>query len=185
MGNNILRLTLNFIKQQLWLMLLFCALTSVYAQGSGPLRLDANTLESACAGNGHVISVKSSGGKAPYTYQWQDGATGSFRKDLPSGTYVCTVRDANGQEARRSFTFKAQPAALEVSYQQNTSGGQNNIALEVKGGQAPYSYFWIGSGIDTEASRTQNRLEGLSAGVYQVVVQDANECTANITVNVQ
>lgn len=166
-------------------MLLFCAFTGLYAQGSEPLQLDANTLESSCAGNGHVISVKVSGGKGPYSYSWQDGAEGSFRKDLASGTYVCTVRDANGREASRSFSFKAQPAALELRYTQEKSNEGTRIAVEAKGGRAPYNYFWIGKGVHAETSPGTNRQEGLPAGTYQVVVQDANECTANITVNVQ
>lgn len=185
MGTIILRLISLPVKQQLWLLLLFCSVTVLKGQSPVSLQLDANIIESACAGNGHVISMKVNGGQAPYTYNWQDGAQGSFRKDLPSGTYSCTVRDANGASATKQFHFKPQPAALEVSYKQEKEGEGNSVALEVKGGKAPYNYFWIGSGINTEASRAKNRQDGLSKGVYRVIVQDANECSASITVNVQ
>lgn len=186
MGNNILHLISKSVKRHLGFLLLFCGITTgLQAQSVASLQLDANIIESACAGNGHVISIKVNGGQAPYTYSWQDGARGSFRKDLSSGTYSCTVRDANGASATKQFDFKPQPAALEVSHKQEKVVEGNSVALEVKGGKAPYNYFWIGPGINTEASRAKNRQDGLSKGVYRVIVQDANECSASITVNVQ
>lgn len=186
MGTTILRLISLLLKQHLWLLLLFCGITGLLqAQSVAPLHLDANVLESACAGNGHVISVKVKGGEAPYTYSWQDGFQGSFRKDLASGTYSCTVRDSNGAVATKQFNFKPQPAALELNYKQKRVGEINVIEVEAKGGKAPYNYLWIGKGIDIEASRDKYRMDGLASGVYQVIVQDANECANSITVNVQ
>lgn len=185
MGTIILRFISLPVKQHLWLLLLFCSVTVLKGQSPASLQLDANIIESACAGNGHVISMKVKGGQAPYTYSWQDGAEGSFRKDLSSGTYICTVRDANGASATKQFNFRSQPAALEVSYTQENTGEGHRVALDVKGGKAPYQYFWIGSGIDTGAARASSRQDGLSTGLYQVVVRDANECATSITVNVQ
>lgn len=181
----ILRFISLLVKQPLCLLLLFFGITGLQAQSGPALQLDANIQEAGCAGNGHVISVKVSGGQAPYTYSWQDGAEGSFRKDLASGTYICTVRDAKGAVASKQFNFRPQPAALEVSYKLENTGEGHRVALEVKGGKAPYQYFWMGPGINTEATRVSSRQDGLSTGIYQVVVRDANECATSITVNVQ
>lgn len=185
MGTIILRLISTPVKQYLWLLLLFCGITGLKAQTAASLQLDANTIESACADNGHVISIKVKGGQAPYTYTWQDGFEGSFRKDLPSGTYSCTVRDAAGAQATKQFIFQPQASALEISYQEEKNAGGSSITLAVKGGKAPYQYFWVGSGINTEAPRGKVAQHNLSNGVYQVIVQDANECSSSITVNVQ
>lgn len=185
MGKIILRLISLPVKQCLWLLLLFCGTTTLKAQTSAPLEVDANVMESACGGDGHVISMKVKGGQAPYTYQWQDGIQDSFRKDLPSGNYSCTVRDAAGTRVTKQFTFRPQSAVLEVSANQEKNTGGNSIELELKGGKAPYTYFWIGAGINTEASRAKKKQDGLAKGTYQVIVQDANECSTTITVNVQ
>lgn len=186
MGTILLRLTSLPVKECLWLLLLVCSISGLRAQSQAPLQLDANVSESACEGNGHVISIKVKGGQAPYSYSWQDGVQGSFRKDLPSGTYSCTVRDASGAEASKQFSFQPQPEAIELSAQQGKSENGNNIVtIEVKGGKAPYNYLWIGSGIDLKASRGKNKQENLPTGVYQIVVQDANECATSIRVNVQ
>ncbi|MBV6442858.1 MAG: T9SS C-terminal target domain-containing protein [Haliscomenobacteraceae bacterium CHB4] len=47
-----------------------------------------------CGDNTAQIFV--SGGTAPYTYQWSNGANGPIVSNLPPGTYTVTVTDANG-----------------------------------------------------------------------------------------
>ncbi len=42
------------------------------------------------------ISAQTTGGIAPYTWQWSNGATGVFANNLAPGIYSVTVTDANG-----------------------------------------------------------------------------------------
>lgn len=166
--------------------LLMCIFICSGLAAQQPLKLKANTIESACAGEGHVISLQANGGEQPYTYTWQDGVQGNFRKDLPSGTYSCVVRDAKGQSISRQFNFAAKPAVLEVTHlEERASDGTAILSLQVKGGKAPYKFIWIGQGINMQATQNRKRLTNLKEGQYQAVVQDANQCTASVTINVK
>ena len=151
-----------------------------------PLQVKANTIESSCAGEGHVISLQAKGGEGPYTYTWQDGIKGNFRKDLASGTYVCVVKDAKGKSVSKQFNFDPKPAALELDYtQEKAQNGSATLSLQVKGGKAPYRFVWIGQGIDMQAAQNSKVITNLGKGEYQAVVQDANQCTASVTINVK
>lgn len=44
------------------------------------------------------VDVTISGGTAPYTYTWSNGSTSDDLENVPAGTYVLTVTDANGCE---------------------------------------------------------------------------------------
>ena len=75
------------------------------AEVTEPAPLDVDTTVFRYA-NGYAIStagasdgnvqVSVSGGSAPYTFAWSNGATGQFQSGLPSGTYTITITDANG-----------------------------------------------------------------------------------------
>lgn len=174
------------VNRGLSLLLLCLFMCSDLAAQNQPLLLSANAMESACAGEGHVISVKATGGKNPYTYRWQDGKEGDFRKDLPSGTYVCVVEDAEGHTVSKEFNFAPQAALLELEYsQQEEASGLHSISLQAKGGRAPYTFIWVGSGVDMKEAQNKKGLTQLKAGIYQAVVQDANECTASVTINIK
>ena len=161
----------------------FLCFTGLHAQNVN-LKVAANISESHCAGNGHVISVKAEGGEAPYSFLWNDGVKGHFRKDLREGTYICTVRDSKGEVQSKKFTFEAQPAPLALGYKiQDSGNGAYRVNLEPKGGKAPYGFFWFGPGIDINTTKNKVVLEGLKKGVYQVVVQDAYGCSTNVTIN--
>ncbi|MBU2921607.1 SprB repeat-containing protein, partial [Winogradskyella psychrotolerans] len=56
-------------------------------------------------------------------------------------------------------------------------GSDGSIDLTVSGGIAPYNYIWSNSA-------TTEDMAGLFSGTYNVVVTDANGCTANTSVTV-
>lgn len=172
------------IKLCLLFLYSFFCLNGLFAQGSAPLKVEANVSESHCAGTGHVISVKAKGGEAPFTYRWNDGVHGHFRKDLKPGTYTCTVSDSKGAVQNKTFKFDAQAAAISLNYkEESTAVGTFKVVLEAKGGKAPYTYVWLGPGIDIKTAKNKDTLDGLKKGVYQVVVQDVYGCSANVTIN--
>ncbi|MFN5355655.1 MAG: T9SS type A sorting domain-containing protein, partial [Bacteroidota bacterium] len=126
-----------------------------------------------CNGNATgAADLSVTGGTAPYSYSWNNGAITQDLSGLVAGTYTVVITDANGCSATRSITI-TEPATL-VASSSNTSvtclGATSTITVSAVGGTAPYS----GTGDYT-----------VVAGTYSYTVTDANGCTSttNITVS--
>jgi gliding motility-associated-like protein len=128
------------------------------------------------------IDLTPTGGTAPYTYTWSNGATTQDLTSRPAGTYTVIVNDANGTTggctATTTVTITQPAAPLTLS---NTSvnilcfgGTTGSIDLTPAGGTAPYTYSW------SNGATTQD-LSGLAAGTYTVIVNDANGTTGGCT----
>ncbi|WP_460504239.1 SprB repeat-containing protein, partial [Hymenobacter agri] len=144
------------------------------------LRASSQVMDATCyeAANGSV-DLTVSGGTAPYTYLWSNGATTQDLAALPAGTYSVTVTDANGCSAISSGTV-GRPAQLLASAQATAAqcaGGTGSVALTVSGGTAPFAYRW------SNGATTQS-LSGLTAGTYSVTVTDANGCSATASATI-
>jgi SprB repeat/Secretion system C-terminal sorting domain len=153
--------------------LFLVTMTSVNAQ----LSVSVAKTDPACAGftNGSAVAT-ATGGVAPYTYAWSNGATGNALSGLGGGVFGVTVTASNGATATGSTTL-TMPAALAAtsSFASICSGGA--VTVTATGGTAPYTYNWGGGRVGA----TQN---GLAAGGYNVVVTDSRGCTVNRFVNV-
>lgn len=152
------------------------------------LALQAAITRPLCNGasNG-IISLTTSGGIAPYAYQWSgpNGFTASSKDlvNIPVGTYTVTVTDAACTRTQ-SFTV-GEPAPLSVAldpsllvFGQNIScsgGHDGSISTTVTGGTGPYSSSWSGPGGFSAATAN---IANLGAGTYSVNITDANGCTA-------
>ncbi len=111
------------------------------------------------------------GGKAPYTYLWNTGATTEDISGLTQGTYNVTVTDANGCIALADVTI-TEPPILSLSLlgsDLSCGGSDGAIDLTVSGGTADYTYLW-------NTGATTEDLSGLTEGTYTVTVTDANGC---------
>ena len=141
-----------------------------------PITTTASVTHVSCNGGSNgTASVTASGGIGTYTYSWApSGGINATATGLTAGTYTCTVTDANGCQATRTVTV-TQPTALTATTSMTNvscNGGSNGSAtVNVSGGTAGYTYLWIPSG-GTAASAT-----GLSVGVYNCIITDANGCT--------
>ena len=130
----------------------------------------------SCAGgsDGSALAT-ASGGTAPYTYAWSNGATTAGIADVKGGTYRITVTDASGCTAMAQVRINQSPALSLAGFIDNKLGcdGQPNGAVSVmaNGGVEPYSYQW-----STDA--TESFLMGVGAGTYTATVTDAKGCTA-------
>lgn len=151
------------------------AIKSVNLSQPNPLNISASTVNAACNGNNNgSIQLSVSGGFAPYTYLWSNGATTQNINNLSPGTYTVTVTDANNCTASQLFTISA-PGPLSVSTtgtNANCSQGiLGSVDATITGGTTPYVYLW------NNFATTQD-IVNLFAGTYVLTVTDANGCTA-------
>ncbi|MGV1012755.1 MAG: invasin domain 3-containing protein, partial [Flavobacterium sp.] len=92
-------------------------ITTVAAAASSQTNLACN------GGTTGTATVTVSGGTTPYTYSWSpSGGTSATASGLSAGVYTCTVTDANGCSATRSFTL-TQPVVLAAA-----ASSQTNLA---------------------------------------------------------
>ncbi|MEJ7779880.1 MAG: gliding motility-associated C-terminal domain-containing protein, partial [Daejeonella sp.] len=127
------------------------------------------------------INLTTTGGTAPYLYEWSNGQSTEDLSGLIAGTYNVKVTDASNCTAIASFTI-TQPVALLVlrSTQTNVTcfgAGTGAVNLSASGGTSPYSFSW------SNGKATED-ISGLSAGVYTVMVTDVNNCIASTTLTI-
>lgn len=144
--------------------------------------ISLNSVISCNAASDGELVASATGGAAPYTFQWSNGANTALVTGLVAGTYSVTVSDANGCAGASQFVL-TEPAAIVSTLTQTGSlicGGTNNVDLvsAVSGGVTPYSYQWSTGG------NTSSIAVSL-AGVYTVTVSDANGCTGATQTSVQ
>jgi large repetitive protein len=142
----------------------------------------SQTNVSCNGGNNGAATVSVSGGAPGYTYLWSpSGGTAATASGLISGTYTCTITDANSCTRTQTVSL-TQPAGMSSSVTSQTNvlcnGGNNGSAsISVSGGAPGYTYSWAPSG-GTTASIT-----GRTAGTYTCTITDANSCTRTQTVS--
>ena len=142
-----------------------------------------NVQDVSCFGvSDGFIDLSVSGGIAPYTYAWSNGAITQDLFNISGGNYSVTITDGNGCVSTRNYTIAEPTSALSVAGIVTDEGcfgdNQGAIALTVTGGSAPYSYSW-------NHGPTTRDVAGLGRGVYQVTVTDNSGCsvTTNYTVS--
>lgn len=132
------------------------------------------TLSSTAANctNGTATAV-ATGGIAPYTYLWGNGATSQSISALSLGYYTLVVTDAQGCQSNSLGVYVAQNPQITV----NTTI-TNATCLELNGsamafgsgGVQPYTYAWSNG----QTGQTATSLSG--ENTYRVVATDANGC---------
>jgi hypothetical protein len=103
---------------------------------------------------------------------WSNGTMGSQISGLGSGVYTANITFGNNCTTTQTFSLVA-PPALQISgtVTHETLLGNGAVDISVIGGVLPYIYAW------SENSQNED-LNNLNAGVYDVLVQDANGCTS-------
>ncbi len=152
--------------------------------GQGNITFDVSSSPTSCSGNTGTASVTNiTGGTAPYTYRWNNGATTQTISNLMVGTYTVTVTDAGGCIFSKSVNIQSiSNVVLQTTFANATCGGTNGTAsiTSITGGTAPYSYLW------SNGATTQT-VSNLAGGNYTVTATDASGCkaTANFTIQGQ
>ncbi len=165
---------------------------------------EVNGFDIACFGESTgEVEISLSGGTGPYSYTLTNNTTNLVRNgiivssgdtstesNLPAGNYTIVVTDSDEGIANGSITL-TQPANftanLTLSNPVQTEGGDEaSLTVNLTGGTAPFDYVYtrdnanpVEGTIDEALPATV--LEGLSAGVYNINLTDANGCAAQAT----
>ncbi len=160
------------------------ASTTIEIESTGGPQLNIrNTSEAKCDKDNGSFTVSVFGGFEPYTYDIGDGPTNNPEfANLAGGNYVVTLTDGNGCQATQSVTLGNLPApAFGIGNIQDASCGEANGGFNVSafGGLPPYK-FTVGSNISDNPVFTD-----LAKGNYNVIVTDANNCSASLLVGIE
>lgn len=128
------------------------------------------------------LDISASGGTMPYRYIWSNGSEASHRSNLSAGTYMVTVSDSINCTVGDTVKITQPPILLATARGTNLSCTNNSgsVSVAASGGTVPYSYLWSNGSVNISQS-------GLSAGTYNVVVTDKNNCrsTGSVTLTRQ
>ena len=131
-----------------------------------------NTTNQTCAAGGTVTN-NVTGGTAPFTYVWNNGATAASLSNLGAGTYQVTVTDAAGCSVSNSASVSSSVVTLTTNTPITTNsicgGSTGTASVTATNGTAPYTYAWSNGG------NTQT-INNIAAGSYNVTITDANSC---------
>jgi len=139
--------------------------------------------ESLNDANNGTINLTVNGGTAPYSYDWDNGATTADLADLTPGTYQVVVSDANGCQSIQEVvidefvcTLSASVSAADVSCNGATDG---NAAVNLSNAVEPINYTWMNELGEVVGEGMQ---ESLGAGTYDIDILDGNNCPSTLSV---
>lgn len=153
----------------------------------GPSIDNTDATDPTCSNNNGEIEVTISGGSAPIQFSNDNGASyqsSNIFNNLSAGSYDIIVEDDNGCQDATNITLNnlAKPSITNTVTVDPTCGNSDgSIDIMTSGGSAPLQYS-VDNGATFQSSNTFN---GLTAGAYDIVVEDDNGCqsTANSTLN--
>ena len=149
----------------------------------GPQINIQSTSEARCNDDNGSFTVSAVGGFAPYSWDIGNGPTSNpVFNNLKGGSYVVTLTDNSGCTATQSVTLGNLPSPtfgigniIDASCSESNGG----FTVSAFGGTAPYQ-FNIGGGNTTNPVFTD-----LKAGIYTIVVTDANSCSTALGVTIE
>lgn len=126
-------------------------------------------------GNDGSISLSVQGGRAPYTYKWDNESLEKDQKLLEAGVYSVLITDANGCSINKSITVVQAEVLTGNLIIKNTvcrSSPDGFINAVIRGGEAPYTYRW-----NNQELLGTSKLDRIASGKYSVTVTDAKGCS--------
>jgi hypothetical protein len=137
--------------------------------------VDGITHISCNGGSNGMIMTTATGGTAPYTYMWSNGATTDDIMGISAGTYTLDITDSKGCVHTSANITVIQPDVLAINptvTNISCNGGNNGSITNVAptGGTSPYTYLWSNGATTAD-------LTGLAVGTYSGTITDTNGCT--------
>ncbi|HRK81958.1 MAG TPA: two-component regulator propeller domain-containing protein, partial [Saprospiraceae bacterium] len=124
------------------------ASANIEVKAPAALSVSATAVAPASTGNSDgKAAAQVSGGKAPYTYQWDNGETTQQAERLAPGTRSVTIKDANGCSATAQINITENILPLTAALAQTADiacAGEKTAALELRigGGKGPFQFKW-------------------------------------------
>jgi Secretion system C-terminal sorting domain/SprB repeat/SdrD B-like domain len=136
---------------------------------TGPVTATATS----CSSNDGMLVSSGTGGVAPYSYVWSNGATGATVSGLSTGFYTVNITDANGCTGSDvGFVSSTAPITYTYSVTPSSCVSANGTAtLHISGGTSPYVVSWF-----TDPSQTGMTATSLETGTYGFHIKDAAGC---------
>lgn len=142
----------------------------------------------SCFSSDGTVTVQVSGGTAPYQYVGSNGqidttfSTSDTFYNLPAGPFTVIVKDAGNCSFTASTTLLT-PGGLSVTSVNVTnstcSGNGGSINVNIFGGSPPYTYTLVdslGSTTVVNGTFTNWTFNGLTSGVYTLLISDSGPC---------
>ncbi|MEI8136193.1 MAG: gliding motility-associated C-terminal domain-containing protein, partial [Bacteroidota bacterium] len=140
----------------------------------------------ACNGNCNGIAICTpANATGTVSYSWLPAVpplAGQGTQTISSlcfGNYSITIQDQNGCIDVQTFTLNNPPVLnVNTSIAPATCGSSNGSITAIPvGGTPAYTFSWT-----APVSSTNAAVSGLGAGIYTVIVTDANNCTNTVTI---
>ena len=135
------------------------------------------------------INIEISGGKKPYTFQWNNGSITKNIKDLEPGNYYFIITDRNRCKLLSPYIYVSDINNFvipddSINIINNNCYGESKGSFyhEIQGGTMPYTYILSRDGINIkniEISDTEITHSNLVAGEYTYSITDSSN--SNIT----
>lgn len=149
---------------------------------------ESSTDISCFGANDGTATVLHSGGIPPYTYEWFDcntgfpiGQTTQTATNLGPGDYQVVVTDANGCTVTSSCLPVIEPigitANLNISSVNCFGFCDGVIDVVPAGGTPPYFFQWQDEFFVDLPGQTNDTMNNVCQGIYNVVVTDFNGCS--------
>ena len=137
--------------------------------------------------NNGSIDLEVSGGIAPYSYLWSNGAVTQDISGLTQGTYQVEVTDASGCQTSGSILIEDpppltyEPVISEYNGYNISCYGRSDGSIQINPttGTPPYVFSWEGP--DGFTATTKD-ISGLRAGSYILSIIDSKMCTVSETI---
>ncbi len=140
----------------------------------------ASTMQNEqCHGqNNGMASITVVGAQGTVDYEWSNGETSQTINNLAPGVYNVTVSDDSGCSNITSVTIEAgNQIQVSVEKGDESESGAEDGFIEMEDLEN-YTYSWSNG-------EQGHRIEGLSAGTYQVTVTDPDGCTRVFSILVE
>ena len=152
--------------------------TTVQIYNPAPLSSSLTKTDILCYGDANgKVDLTVTGGRLPYSFQWDNGAPTEDLLNIPAGIYTVTVTDASGCTKTDGITIN-QPAQLVASVtptQYICIGQPAYLSITATGGTPSYQYFWNG-----QSSNPSIAVYPEVTTTYTASVVDANGCSSSL-----
>lgn len=146
-----------------------------YVQQAVTLNFNTTITNATCQQSNGAVMGFVSGGTAPYTFLWSNGATTSSISGVTGGQqYIVQITDANGC-TQTGYPYVNVNTPISVTYTTAASSctlPTGSATLTAAGGVAPYTIQWFTYPVTSSGASIINK----TSGSYPFTVTDANGC---------